>query len=49
MHGTSTTPPSDTPVCEMLIARARRATNQRVSTALVGTLPVIAKPAASNR
>ena len=46
--GTSTTPPTETPVCEMLMARARRVTNQRVRMALVGTLPVSAKPRASS-
>ena len=35
-------------VCEMLMARARRVTNQRVRRAPVGTLPVSAKPSASS-
>ena len=42
--GTLATPPIDTPVCEMLMARARRAKNQRVMRALLGTPPASANP-----
>ena len=44
--GTMTIPPTDTPVCEKLIARARRVTNHRARIALVGTPELIPNPTA---
>ena len=47
--GANTTPPSDTPVNAMLIARARRWTNQRASMALTPMAAASPNPTAITR